>query len=76
MLCTNLEQMQRARAGGYAIPAINTQGGCYDIIMAVCRAAQEMRSPVILAHYAATGAYSGHDFFVNVARFCAAKEVT
>ncbi len=73
MLCTNLEQMQRARAGGYAIPAINTQGGCYDIIMAVCRAAQEMRSPVILAHYAATGAYSGHDFFVNVARFCAAK---
>lgn len=73
MLCTNLEQMQRARAGGYAIPAINTQGGCYDIIMAVCRAAQEMRSPVILAHYAATGAYSGHDFFVNVARFCAEK---
>lgn len=73
MLCTNLEQMQRARQEGYAIPAINTQGGNYDIIMAVCKAAEEMRSPVILAHYVATGAYSGHDWFVQVAKWCANK---
>ena len=73
MLCTNLEQMRRARENGYAIPAINTQGGNYDIIMAICRAAEEMRSPVILAHYVATGAYSGHDWFVQVARWCAEK---
>ncbi len=73
MLCTNLEQMRKARAEGYAIPAINTQGGNYDIINAVCQAAEEMRSPVILAHYVATGAYSGHDWFVQVAKWCAQK---
>lgn len=73
MLCTNLEQMRVARREGYAIPAINTQGGNYDIIMAICRAAEEMRSPVILAHYVATGAYSGHDWFVQVAKWCASK---
>ena len=73
MLCTNLEQMQRARQEGYAIPAITTQGGNYDIIMAVCKAAEDMRSPVILAHYVATGAYSGHDWFVRVAKWCAEK---
>ena len=65
--------MQKARAEGYAIPAINTQGGNYDIINAVCQAAEEMRSPVILAHYVATGAYSGHDWFVQVAKWCAQK---
>ncbi|MBQ8080436.1 MAG: class II fructose-bisphosphate aldolase [Clostridia bacterium] len=65
--------MRRAAAEGYAIPAINTQGGNYDIIMAICEAAEEMRSPVILAHYVATGAYSGHDWFVQVAKWCAGK---
>ena len=62
MLCTNLDQLRRARREGYAIPAINTQGGSYDIIMAVCKAAEELKSPVILAHYVTTGAYSGHDW--------------
>ena len=71
MLVNNLEQMQRATREGYAIPAINTQGGNYDIIMAICRAAEEMRSPVILAHYVACGEYSGHDWFVQVAKWCA-----
>lgn len=73
MLTTNLETMKRAAREGYAIPAINTQGGNYDIIRACCKAAQEMRSPMILAHYVATGAYSGNDFFVEVAKWCAGK---
>lgn len=73
MLTTNLEQMKKAAREGYAIPAINTQGGSYDIIMAICKAAEEMQSPVILAHYVATGAYSGNDWFVQVARWCAGK---
>ena len=58
MLTTNLEELKRAASGGYAIPAINTQGGNYDIIRACCKAAQEMRSPMILAHYVSTGAFS------------------
>ncbi len=65
--------MQRARREGYAIPAINTQGGNYDIIMAACKAAEELQSPVILAHYASTGAYSGHGWFYQVAKWCAEK---
>ncbi len=73
MLTNNLEQLKKAAKEGYAIPAINTQGGNYDIIMAICRAAEELRSPVILAHYVATGAFSGHDWFVNVAKWCAEK---
>lgn len=73
MLVTNKEALWKASQSGYAIPAINTQGGNYDIIWAVCKAAQEMESPVILAHYAATGAYAGNDWFVNVCRWCASK---
>lgn len=65
--------MKKAAREGYAIPAINTQGGNYDIIRACCKAAQEMRSPMILAHYVSTGAYSGNDFFVEVAKWCANK---
>ncbi len=73
MLVNTKEMLIKARAGGYAVPAINTQGGTYDIIWACCRAAQERRSPRILARYASTGAYSGHDFFFEVSRFCANK---
>ena len=73
MLSTNLLELQKAAALGYAIPAINTQGGNYDIIRAICKAADEMKSPVILAHYVSTGAYSGNDWFVKVSQWCAEK---
>ncbi len=73
MLTTNKEMMEKARREKFAVPAINTQGGNYDIIMACCRAAEEMRSPMILAHYVSTGAYSGNDWFVQVAKWCAGK---
>ena len=73
MLSNNLNMLKRAYKEGFAIPAINTQGGNYDIIWACCRAAQEMRSPMILAHYVSTGAFSGNDWFVNVAKWCADK---
>lgn len=32
-----------------------------------------MHSPAILAHYVATGAYSGDDWFVEVCKWCANK---
>lgn len=73
MLTNNLEQLKKASREGYAVPAINTQGGNYDIIWAVCKAAEELHSPVILAHYVSTGAYSGNDWFVKVAEWCANK---
>lgn len=71
MLTNNLDTLKRAAKEGFAIPAINTQGGQYDIIRAGCKAAEEMKSPIILAHYVSTGAYSGHDWFVETAKWCA-----
>ncbi len=73
MLTNNLDMLKTASRSGYAIPAINTQGGNYDIIRACCKAAQEMRSPIILAHYVNTGAYSGNDWFFETAKWCAEK---
>ena len=73
MLTTTYEMLQKAYEGHYAVPAINTQGGTFDIIRAVCMAAEELRSPVILAHYVNTGAYSGHDWFYETAKWMASK---
>ncbi len=73
MLTNNLDLLRRASQEGFAIPAINTQGGNYDIIRACCKAAEELRSPMILAHYVSTGAYSGNDWFVETSRWCAGK---
>lgn len=73
MLVTNREALEHASKNGYAIPAINTQGGNYDIIWGICSAAEQMNSPIILAHYVSTGAYSGNDWFVEVAKWCANK---
>lgn len=73
MLTNNLDVLKKASKCGYAVPAINTQGGNYDIIWACCKAAEEMKSPMILAHYVNTGAYSGNDWFVQVSKWCAEK---
>ncbi len=70
-LVTSKEMILDAQAHGYAVPAINTQGGNYDIIRAICFAAAEMRSPVMLAHYTSTGKYSGDEWFVEVCRYLA-----
>ena len=73
MLVTSKEMLTKAYEGKYAVPAINTQGGTYDIIRAVCLAAEEMNSPVILAHYLSTGEYSGHDWFYETSKWMAEK---
>ena len=73
MLVTTKEMLRDAYTRRYAVAAVNTQGGNYDIIRAVCLAAEELRAPVILAHYMATGAYSGHDWFVHTCKWMANK---
>lgn len=73
MLTTTYDMLRKAYKEHYAVPAINTQGGTYDIIRAVCTAAEETKSPVILAHYMNTGAYSGHDWFYETAKWMADK---
>lgn len=59
MLVTSKEMLEKARREHYAVPAMNTQGGNYDIIWAICRAAEEMLHLQFWHHYVATGAYSG-----------------
>lgn len=71
MLTTTEQMLKKAYAGHYAVPAINTQGGTYDMIRAICKAAEEMRSPVILAHYTSTAVYSGHEWFYQTAKWMA-----
>ncbi|MEG2775535.1 MAG: class II fructose-bisphosphate aldolase, partial [Acetivibrio sp.] len=39
----------------------------------ICMAAEEMQSPIILAHYVNTGNYSGHDWFYETAKWMANK---
>ena len=62
-----------AQERGYAVPAINTNGGNYDIVRAVCEAAEELRSPIILMAYAANTEYSGIEYFVMVAKYFAER---
>lgn len=73
MLVNSKDIIEKAYKNKYAVPAINTQGGNYDIIKAICEAAEEKKSPVILAHYPLTGVYSGDDWFFEVAKWCANK---
>ena len=58
-----------AQAGGYAVPAFNTNGGSYDIARAALEAAQESSSPLILQVYEPNCAYRGFEYFVCLARF-------
>ena len=60
-----------AKENGYAVPAVNVQGGNYDVIRAICDAAEELRSPIILAYYAATGEYCGIEWFAVAAKWVA-----
>jgi fructose-bisphosphate aldolase, class II len=61
--------VEAARQGGYAVPAFNTNGGCYDITRAALEAAQEMRAPLILQVYEPNTEYRGFEFFVMQAKF-------
>jgi fructose-bisphosphate aldolase class II len=69
--------VEAAKAGGYAVPAFNTNGGSYDIARAALEAAQETASPLILQVYEPNCAYRGFEYFVSLARFlCDQLEIT
>ena len=56
-----------AKNKGYAVPALNTNGGTYDIARAALEAAEEMKSPLILQAYEPNLEYRGYDYFVKMA---------
>lgn len=73
MIVNSLVLAKEAQKKGYAVPSINTQGGNYDMIRACCEAAEETKSPIMLAMYVANIHYYGMDWFAEVAKWCASK---
>ena len=61
--------VERARDCGYAVPALNTNGGTYDITRAALEAARELSAPVILQVYEPNTEYRGIEYFAIQAAF-------
>lgn len=64
---------EQAQRGKYAVAAINTQGGNYDIVRAIVEVAEEESSPVILAAYEGNLEYYGFEWFGEYTRWIAAR---
>jgi len=61
-----------AAAKGFGVPALNNNGGSYDISRAIIEAAQELQSPLIIAEYEPNLEYCGYDHAGAVIRMHAA----
>lgn len=62
-----------AAAKGFGVPALNNNGGSYDVGRAIIEAAQELRSPLIIAEYEPNLEYRGYDWAGTVIKFLAAN---
>jgi ketose-bisphosphate aldolase len=60
-----------AAAKGFGIPALNNNGGSYDVARAIIEAAQELQSPLIIAEYEPNLEYRGFDWAGTVIKFLA-----
>lgn len=63
--------VKKAFAGRYAVAAINTQGGNYDIVRAIVETAEEQRAPVMLAAYEKNLEYYGFEWAGEYCRWVA-----
>ena len=61
-----------AAAKGFGVPALNNNGGSYDISRAIIESAQELQSPLIIAEYEPNLEYCGYDWAGLVIKFHAA----
>ncbi|MDO8544783.1 MAG: class II fructose-bisphosphate aldolase [Opitutaceae bacterium] len=61
-----------AAAKGFAIPALNNNGGSYDIGRAIIEACEELQSPLIIQCYEPNLEYRGFDFAGQLIRFLVA----
>ena len=61
-----------AAAKGFGIPALNNNGGSYDVGRAIVEAAEELQSPLIIAEYEPNLEYRGYDWAGTVMKFLAA----
>ena len=70
-LVTTASIVQAAHEKGYAVPQINTNGACYDIVRCICEVAQELSAPVILGVYENNLDYRGFEYAGMVMRWFA-----
>lgn len=69
----NAKQLcDQAAAKGFAIPALNNNGGSYDIGRAIIEACEELQSPLIIQEYEPNLEYRGFDFAGQLIRTLAA----
>jgi fructose-bisphosphate aldolase class II len=62
----------QAAAKGFGIPALNNNGGSYDIGRAIIESCEELRSPLIIQCYEPNLEYCGSDYAGQLIRFLAA----
>jgi len=62
----------QAAAKGFGIPALNNNGGTYDIGRAIIEASEELQSPLIIQCYEPNLEYRGFDYAGQLIRFLAA----
>ncbi len=63
----------QAAARGFGIPALNNNGGTYDIGRAIFEAAEELQSPLIVQCYEPNLEYRGFDYAGQLLRYLAAE---
>ena len=61
-----------AAAKGFGVPALNNNGGNYDIGRAIIEACEELRSPLIIQCFEPNLEYRGFDYAGQLIRFLAA----
>jgi fructose-bisphosphate aldolase, class II len=62
----------QAAAQGFGIPALNNNGGTYDIGRAIIEACEELQSPLIIQCYEPNLEYRGFDYAGQLIKFLAA----
>jgi fructose-bisphosphate aldolase class II/tagatose 1,6-diphosphate aldolase GatY/KbaY len=65
------QMMEAALKKGHALPAINANGGTYDLARAILEAAGELRSPIIIQAYEPNLAYRGCEYFTLLVKHLA-----
>lgn len=61
-----------AAAKGFGVPALNNNGGSYDVGRAIIEASEELQSPLIIAEYEPNLEYRGYDWAGTVIKHLAA----
>jgi fructose-bisphosphate aldolase class II len=74
MKLLNAKQLcDQAAAKGFGIPALNNNGGSYDIGRAIIESCEELQSPLIIQCYEPNLEYCGYDYAGTLIKFLAAN---